>query len=215
MRLLLAEDDPRLLKSLIHIFETNRFVTDGVDNGEDALSYALSREYDGLMSNNNILNVGVGNGHEAMTLFSRCEYVTFVDIAQVGLQKIKEKKPLSKIVVANADNLTSIPDNMYDLYVSLRTFNSSFFDIKKAISEAHRVLKPNAIIIVSVANGFLCSNKHCIIPGLIIPGTEFVDIYRGMDTVKLIQKEFLHAGFNNIRFFPTDTELYLSATNIK
>lgn len=167
------------------------------------------------MSNNNILNVGVGNGHEAMTLFSRCEYVTFVDIAQVGLQKIKEKKPLSKIVVANADNLTSIPDNMYDLYVSLRTFNSSFFDIKKAISEAHRVLKPNAIIIVSVANGFLCSNKHCIIPGLIIPGTEFVDIYRGMDTVKLIQKEFLHAGFNNIRFFPTDTELYLSATNIK
>lgn len=49
MRLLLAEDDPRLLKSLIHIFEMNRFVTDGVDNGEDALSYALSREYDGLI----------------------------------------------------------------------------------------------------------------------------------------------------------------------
>lgn len=49
MRLLLAEDDPRLLKSLTHIFEANRFVTDGVSNGEDALSYALSREYDGLV----------------------------------------------------------------------------------------------------------------------------------------------------------------------
>ena len=49
MRLLLAEDDPRLLKSLTHIFETNRFVTDGVSNGEDALSYALSREYDGIV----------------------------------------------------------------------------------------------------------------------------------------------------------------------
>ena len=36
MRLLLAEDDPRLLKSLTHIFEANRFVTDGVSNGEDA-----------------------------------------------------------------------------------------------------------------------------------------------------------------------------------
>ena len=33
MRLLLAEDDPRLLKSLTHIFEANRFVTDGVSNG--------------------------------------------------------------------------------------------------------------------------------------------------------------------------------------
>ena len=49
MRLLLAEVDPRLLKSLTHIFEANRFVTDGVSNGEDALSYALSREYDGLV----------------------------------------------------------------------------------------------------------------------------------------------------------------------
>lgn len=49
MRLLLAEDDPKLLKSLTHIFETNRFVTDGVSNGEDALSYALSREYDGIV----------------------------------------------------------------------------------------------------------------------------------------------------------------------
>lgn len=49
MRLLLAEDDSRLLKSLTHIFEANRFVTDGVSNGEDALSYALSREYDGIV----------------------------------------------------------------------------------------------------------------------------------------------------------------------
>ncbi len=163
----------------------------------------------------NILNVGVGNGQEAIILFSNCAYVTFVDLAQVGLENIKEKSPLSKTIVANADDLSSIPDNYYDLYVSLRTFNSSFFDIKKAISEAHRVLKPNATIIVSVANGFLCSNKHCIIPGLIIPGTEFIDIYRGMDTAKFIQKEFLQAGFNNIQLFPTDTELYLSATNMK
>lgn len=164
---------------------------------------------------NNILNVGVGNGHEAMILFSNCAYVTFVDIAQAGLEQIKEKSPSSKIIVSNADDLSSIPDNHYDLYVSLRTFNSSFFDIKNAISEAHRVLKPNAIIIVSVANGFLCPNQHCIIPGLIIPGTEFVDIYRGMDTVKLMQKEFLQAGFNNVQLFPTNTELYLSATNMK
>lgn len=49
MRLLIAEDDPKLLKSLIHIFQNNKFVVDGVSNGEDALSYALSDEYDGLV----------------------------------------------------------------------------------------------------------------------------------------------------------------------
>lgn len=49
MRLLIAEDDPRLLKTLIHIFESNQFLADGVSNGADALSYARSAEYDGLV----------------------------------------------------------------------------------------------------------------------------------------------------------------------
>lgn len=49
MRLLIAEDDPRLLKTLLHIFENNKFSVDGVDNGDDALNYAMSQEYDGLV----------------------------------------------------------------------------------------------------------------------------------------------------------------------
>ena len=49
MRLLIAEDDPRLLKTLLHIFKCEKFVVDGVSNGEDALAYAQSEEYDGLV----------------------------------------------------------------------------------------------------------------------------------------------------------------------
>ena len=49
MRLLIAEDDPRLLKTLIHIFESNKFIADGVSNGADALAYAETEEYDGLI----------------------------------------------------------------------------------------------------------------------------------------------------------------------
>ena len=49
MRLLIAEDDPRLLKSLVHIFETNHYVADGVDDGGRAYDYASSGEYDGLI----------------------------------------------------------------------------------------------------------------------------------------------------------------------
>ena len=90
-------------------------------------------------------------------------------------------------------------------------YNSSFFNRKGAISEAHRVLKSNAAIIVSIANGFLYPEKHCVIPGLIIPGTEFVDIYRGMDTAKLLCIELLHAGFKDIEIFPTNTEIFASA----
>ena len=49
MRILVAEDDQRLLKSLIHILKANNFSADGVTNGSDALEYANSAEYDGLL----------------------------------------------------------------------------------------------------------------------------------------------------------------------
>ena len=49
MRILIAEDDPKLLKSLTHIFELNKYVVDGVDNGNDAFELASSDEYDGLV----------------------------------------------------------------------------------------------------------------------------------------------------------------------
>lgn len=49
MRILIAEDDPKLLKSLVHIFELNNYSVDGVDSGVDAFDYASSNEYDGLI----------------------------------------------------------------------------------------------------------------------------------------------------------------------
>ncbi len=49
MRILVAEDDPRLLKSLVHILETDKFSADGVSNGMDALCHAETGEYDGLV----------------------------------------------------------------------------------------------------------------------------------------------------------------------
>ena len=49
MRLLIAEDDPKLLKTLVRIFEINRYAVDGVDNGTDAFDHASTGEYDGLV----------------------------------------------------------------------------------------------------------------------------------------------------------------------
>lgn len=49
MRLLIAEDDPKLLSALIKIFQANNYSTDAVDNGIDALYYAQSGNYDGIV----------------------------------------------------------------------------------------------------------------------------------------------------------------------
>lgn len=49
MKLLVAENDPKLLKSLVHILESNKFSVDGVNNGDDALNYGFTGEYDGII----------------------------------------------------------------------------------------------------------------------------------------------------------------------
>ena len=163
------------------------------------------------MENKDILDVGVGSGNEAIALFSKCKKITFVDIAPNGLKKIKRQIPISNIVISRAEDLSTLINDRYDIYISLRTYNSSFFDIEKAISEAYRVLKKDGVIIISIANGFLCPDDKYIIPGLIIPGTEFVDIYRGFDMIKNLSAELSKKGFKNIQFFPTNVELFLSA----
>lgn len=44
-----------------------------------------------------------------------------------------------------------------------------------------------------------------------IPGTEFVDIYRGFDMIKKLSTELRNNCFEDIRIFPTNVELFLSA----
>ncbi len=49
MRILIAEDDTKLLKSLKHIFESNKYTVDAVSNGTDAYDFAETGEYDGIV----------------------------------------------------------------------------------------------------------------------------------------------------------------------
>lgn len=159
----------------------------------------------------NILNVGVGGGKEATELFLDCENITFVDIAPNGLKKIKELIPSSKIIKDRAEDLSMLEDSSYELYVSLRTYNSSFFNTKQAIKEAYRVLKNNSVVILSISNGFLDSEEKKVIPGIIIPKLDFVDLYRGLDMTRDITKLLTDFNFLDIELTPTNGELYISA----
>ena len=73
MRLLIAEDDPKLLKTLVHIFELNNYVVDGVDNGNDAFDLASSDEYDGLVLD--IMMPGM-NGVSLLKKLRQCKITT-------------------------------------------------------------------------------------------------------------------------------------------
>ena len=49
MRLLLAEDESAMSEALEDILTYHRYAVDTVDNGEDALEYARSGGYDGII----------------------------------------------------------------------------------------------------------------------------------------------------------------------
>lgn len=49
MRLLLAEDEKELSRALVAVLNKNNYTVDAVYNGADALEYALSTDYDGII----------------------------------------------------------------------------------------------------------------------------------------------------------------------
>ena len=116
----------------------------------------------------------------------------------------------SAIILSSAENLSAMKDNTFDVYISLRTYNSSFFNFSNALKESERVLIIIHIFLISIANGFINYNFE-IIPGLIIPHTEFVNIYIGLDTIRKLADELSLLGFIDIKYLPTTEEIYLFA----
>lgn len=49
MKLLYAEDEPAMSEAVTDILEYHHYTVDSVDNGVDALDYALSEQYDGII----------------------------------------------------------------------------------------------------------------------------------------------------------------------
>ena len=49
MRLLYAEDEPAMAEAVADILTYHKYTVDTVDNGQDALEYALNEDYDGII----------------------------------------------------------------------------------------------------------------------------------------------------------------------
>lgn len=49
MKLLYAEDEPAMAEAVADILTYHNYLVDTVDNGQDALDYALSSQYDGIL----------------------------------------------------------------------------------------------------------------------------------------------------------------------
>jgi len=117
-----------------------------------------------------ILNVGIGNGHAEEPFLSQIHSFKAVDISHEALQYARKKYPQMTSFVCPAEDLKPIPNNSVDLYVSLRTYQSTLFDRRAALHEAYRVLRNGGIIVLSVPIMFLRGDGQ-VLAGLIPPGS--------------------------------------------
>lgn len=105
-----------------------------------------------------VVNVGIGHAKESEGLFYGVEKLTGVDISQRALNHAKLVFSEMDQYLTDAGNLETIQNKSIDFYISLRTFQSTLFDIKAALHEAFRILKSGGIILISIPKLYVSEN---------------------------------------------------------
>jgi SAM-dependent methyltransferase len=144
-----------------------------------------------------ILNVGIGNGHAEEPFLSQIHSFKAVDISEEALQYARKKYPQMTPFVCSAEDLNSIPNNSVDLYLSLRTYQSTLFDRRAALHEAYRVLRNGGIILLSVPIMFLRRDDE-VLTGLIPPESSEPNMEYARQLVGRIQEYLRILNFRDV-----------------
>lgn len=103
-----------------------------------------------------ILVIGGGAGGEAARLWNKFgSRVTFADVSTPMVNMALAQAPLAAGVAAAAEDLEPLPDGRFDVYVSLRAYQSFLFDTRRALKEANRVLAADGRLLISISDGYL------------------------------------------------------------
>lgn len=156
---------------------------------------------------NRLVVVGIGNGLEGDELYAQCEKMIAVDIGEKSLENATKILPNCSMVRAPAENLQGIKSGSQDIYISLRTYQSTYYDRELSLREAYRVVRRGGIVVISVANCFL--EQGALIPGLLIPGTQIVDRNLGFVIANKKRSKMSLLNFEEIGMCTSLDEIYV------
>jgi len=155
-----------------------------------------------------VLNVGIGNGLEGEGVFDSVASLTAVDIAPKSIEAARKLLPHANFVIQDAEDLSEIDTGSQDIYVSLRTYQSSYFGVTRALHEAYRVVRQGGIVVISIANGFLAEDSG-VVPGLVIPKSNVVSRDRPFEVAEKIRKKLTLMRFEEVGIRTGAYEIYV------
>jgi len=112
-----------------------------------------------------VLDVGIGNAHASHVFLKKCSNLFGVDVSKKALDYARDKLPNAHLCIGSAENLNTIKSFSIDLYLSLRTYQSTLFDMKQSLHEAYRVLAQGGRIIISIPSMFIIKDAENNIVG--------------------------------------------------
>jgi pyrimidine deaminase RibD-like protein/SAM-dependent methyltransferase len=175
---------------------------------QDDFHSVLTHSGLGAIKDYRVMNVGIGNGLEGRGLLDEIAELTLVDVAPRSLEAAKAKLPRARAFVADAEKLVPIRTSSQDVYMSLRTYQSSYFDVIAGVREAYRVLRPGGLFVASVANAFV-GEEDALVPGLVIPHTSIVDRDRPFEVAEKIRRQLTIMRFENVGIHSGLIEIYV------
>lgn len=166
------------------------------------------------LSNSDVLYVGVGTGRDLSLVCPNFATLAGVDISSRMLERAQSVEHRLRPVHGTAEQLVGIGDSSVDVYLSLRTYQSSLFDASSSLAQAYRVLRPGGSIVLSIPASFVDKGPRGelrVVPGLLVPGSTVVDPERPRRIGSRIIRQMERLMFERIGFHQWDTDLYIYA----
>lgn len=166
------------------------------------------------IANADVLYLGVSTGRDLPLVCPEFRSLIGVDLSSAMLKRAAEVEPRMTVARDSAEQLATIEDHSIDLYLSLRTYQSSLFDIPSAARQAFRVLRRGGGIVISIPGGYVDRDEASqlrYVPGLLIPGSTVVDPERPRRVAERVIHQLEHLTFERVGFHQRGTDLYVYA----
>lgn len=152
MRILIAEDDERLLKSLKYILEKNEYIVDGVTNGKDAFDYAMEGNYDAIVFD---VMMPEMDGFQALKMLREKRVTTPVMFLTAKTQVEDRIEGLD----IGADDYLTKPFATEELLARIRAM------LRRKDSFSHDIVLYEDLVINRSTYEVKCNEKSCILSG--------------------------------------------------